>query len=126
MVVGGIGSHLRDGYRVDVLIRLSTLERLSLRLARELVDENGADCTAAVIGPGCVARRASVSWHARVTEGRAGVSDIGIRNTFARDARAGERDRIVVGVYMGNLEKAVSLKFRANNSLMAEFRPPLY
>lgn len=106
-----VGSQLGDiggGYRVfrdtqrklNVLIRLSTPELL-LRLAREVVDEKGADCTAAVIGPGCVARRVRASWHARVTEGRAGVRDMGIRNTFARDARAGDKDRIVVGVYGG-------------------------
>jgi hypothetical protein len=84
----------------DILIRLSVPGRPA-RLAIELVDENGADCTAAVTGPGCVARRVRVSWQARVTEGRTGASDMGIRKTFARDASAGDRDRIVVGVYGG-------------------------
>lgn len=85
----------------NILIRLSTLEPLPFLFANELVDENGADCTAAVIGPGCGdGRRARISWHARETVGRAGVSDMGIRKTFARDARAGDRDRIVM-VYGG-------------------------
>ena len=107
-MLGHASSQLREGVvffvadrgNIDILIRLSTPELL-LRLAREVVDEKGADCTAAVIGPGCVARRVRASWHARVTEGRAGARDMGIRNTFARDARAGDKDRIVVGVYGG-------------------------
>lgn len=85
---------------LNILIRLSVPGRPA-RLAIELVDEKGADCTAAVIGPGCVARRVKVSWQARVTEGRTGANDMGIRKTFARDASAGDRDRIVVGVYGG-------------------------
>ena len=60
------------------------------------VVEKGADCMATVAGLGCT-RRERVSWHARVTDGRAGAIDIGIRKTFARDARAGDKDRIVVG-----------------------------
>jgi len=86
----------------NILIRLSTWAPAFL-FAKELVDENGANCTAAVIGPGCGdGRRARVSWpwHTRETVGRAGVSDMGIRKTFVRDARAGDRDRIVM-VYGG-------------------------
>lgn len=111
------------GNGFNILIRLSVPGRPA-RLAIELVDENGADCTAAVIGPACVARRVSVSWQARVTEGRTGASDMGIRKTFARDASAGDRDRIVVGVY-GVVEEDVAVQFRANNSLTAELSPPL-
>lgn len=62
-----------------------------------LVDENGAVCTAAVVGADC---RDKVSWQTREMAGRAGVNDMGIRKTFARDASAGDRDRIV-GCMMG-------------------------
>lgn len=88
-----------------------------------LVDENGADCTAAVIGPGCVGRRVRVSVHARATLGRAGVSDMGMRKTFARDARAGDRERIVK-VYGGCETRKMLWRFRVNNSLKAESSPP--
>lgn len=96
----------------NVLIRLSTIGPLPFLFANAPVDENGAACTAAVIGPGCGdGRRARVSWQTRETEGRAGVSDMGIRKTFARDARAGDRDRMVV-VYRGNYKARGRLELR--------------
>ena len=85
--------------RGNILIRWSTLGPLLFRLSRVLVEENGADCTAAVIEPGCCVRRARTSWHTREAVGRTGASDIGIRKTFARDARAGDRDRMVGGIW---------------------------
>lgn len=82
---------------LNVLMRLSTTGPFPFFLAKALVDENGAACTAAVTEPSCgEGRRVRVSWHTRETVGRAGVSDMGIRKTFARDASAGDRDRIVV------------------------------
>lgn len=77
-------------------MRLSTIGPFPFLLARALVEENGADCTAAVTGPSCDGRRAKVSWHTRETVGRAGVIDMGIRKTFARDASAGDRERIAM------------------------------
>lgn len=79
-------------------MRLSTLGPPFL-LARALVVENGADCRAAVTGPGCCVWRFRVSWHARVMEGRTGAIDMGILKTFASDARAGDKDRIVEGIF---------------------------
>lgn len=94
----------------NILIRLSTLGPPLFLFAIELVDEKGADCTAAVIGPSCgEGRRAKVSWQTRETVGRAGVSDMGIRKTFARDARAGDRDRIVM-VYGGCKTRGAQLR----------------
>lgn len=83
-------------FRNNILIRLSTVTPFPFLIARALVDENGADCcTPAATGPSCGEdRRAEVSWHTRATDGRAGLSDMGIRKTFARDASAGDRDRI--------------------------------
>lgn len=71
---------------------------LLFRFASALVDEKGASCCAAtVIGLGCAeGRRARVSWHIRLTAGRTGLSDMGIRTALARDAREGCKDRIVV------------------------------
>lgn len=78
-------------------MRLSTMGPFPFFLARALVDENGAACTAAVTEPSCgEGRRVRVSWHTRETVGRAGARDTGIRKTFAREASAGDRDRIVV------------------------------
>lgn len=83
-------------FRNNILIRLSTVAPLPFLTARALVDENGADCcTAAATRPsGGEDRRAEVSWHTLAIDGRAGLSDMGIRNTLARDASAGDRDRI--------------------------------
>jgi hypothetical protein len=78
-------------------MRLSTPEAFFL-LANALVVENDADCRAAVTGPGCCVWRFRVSWHAREIDGRIGAIDIGILNTLARDARAGDKDRIVLGI----------------------------
>lgn len=70
---------------------------LLFRFASALVDEKGASCCAAtVIGLGCAGLRARVSWHIRLTAGRTGLSDMGIRRALARDVRDGCKDRIVV------------------------------
>lgn len=109
----------------DILIRLSTLGPLFFRPSRVLVEENGADCTAAVIGPACCVRRARTSWHTREAVGRTGASDIGIRKTFARDARAGDRDFMVGGIWwMQGTESSV--RSTGDNSLMAESCPPQF
>lgn len=80
-------------------MRLSTTEPPEAFLAAiALVVENGADCRAAVTGPGCCGWRFRVSWHARVIDGRTGAIDIGILKTFARDARAGDKDLILMVV----------------------------
>lgn len=79
-------------------MRLSTTGPLPFLAAIALVVENGADCRAAVTGPGCCVWRFRVSWHAREIDGRTGAIDIGILKTFARDARAGDKDFIVMVV----------------------------
>jgi hypothetical protein len=111
--------------RRDILIRLSTLGPLFFRPSRVLVDENGADCTAAVIGPACCVRRARASWHTREAVGRTGANDIGIRKTFARDARTGDRERMVGDIWwMQGTESSVHST--GDNSLMAESCPPYF
>lgn len=93
----GLGAWIRER-AWNVLMRLSTVAPAFL-LDMALVVENCADCRAAVTGPGCCVWRFRVSWHARVMEGRTGAIDIGILKTFASDARAGDKDRIVVGIF---------------------------
>lgn len=56
----------------------------------------------------------------RLTVGRAGLSDIGMRKTFARDARAGDRERIVVVLVYGGCKRRGRCQYGVNNSLMAE------
>jgi hypothetical protein len=81
----------------NILMRLSTPGPPFL-LASALVVENDADCRAAVTGPGCCVWRFRVSWHTREIDGRTGAIDIGILNTLASDARAGDKDRIVLDI----------------------------
>lgn len=106
-------------------MRLSTTGPFPFLLARALVEENGADCTAAVTEPSCGdGRRAKVSWHTRETLGRAGVSDMGIRKTFARLASAGDRERIVMVYGVCKTRRCARCTYGVNNSLMAESCPP--
>jgi len=79
-------------------MRLSTVGPLPFLLAIALVVENGADCRAAETGTGCCVWRFRVSWHARGIDGRTGAIDIGILKTLTRDARAGDKDRIVLDI----------------------------
>ena len=59
------------------------------------VVENGADCTADRTAPDCGVRLARTSWHMREALGRTGASDMGIRKTLAREARVGDKGRMV-------------------------------
>lgn len=88
--------------------RRSPRGALPLRLSRALVVENDlvADaCTAEVMGPFVVDCK-SASLQARVTDGLVVVWEMGILNTFAREARTGERDRMAsrkIQLVQGNI-----------------------
>ena len=90
-------------------MRLSTVGPFFL-FANALVVEKDADCRAAVTGPGCCVWRFRVSWQAREIDGRTGAIDIGILKTFASDARAGDKDRIVLGIFgVGGVKVSLQL-----------------
>ena len=78
---------------------------LAFLLSNALVVENvleAVGCTAAVIELGpvvvVVLLFTRVSLQSRLRAGRVAVCEIGTLKTFARDARAGERGRIVGGL----------------------------
>jgi hypothetical protein len=123
----GVGEGKAESYCGNVLMRLSTVEPVPFLAAIALVVEKDADCRAAVTGPGCVVWRFRVSWQAREIDGRTGAIDMGILKTFARDARAGDKDFIVMVVLLGggSGKGSMQLSSTGNNSLTAESCPPV-
>lgn len=88
--------------RYVLILRLACGEPLppaAFLLNNALVVENvleAVGCTAAVIGPVVVVLLFTrVSLRSRLMAGRVEVCEIGTLKTFASDARAGERGRIV-------------------------------
>lgn len=81
---------------VYILTRRSPRGPPPFLLSKALVVENDLAAgawTAEVTGP-LVDFFSRVSLHTRVTDGRVDVCEMGILNTFAREARTGERDRM--------------------------------
>jgi hypothetical protein len=97
-VVRGSGGNARE--IKNLLILLSPRGAFLLRFSRALVVEKGRVPTTAADAAGwtgavglCIKR----SLLSRLMAGRAGVWERGILKTFAREARTGERGRIVRG-----------------------------
>ena len=81
---------------IYILTRRSPRGPLPFLLSKALVVENDLAAgawTAEVTGP-LVDFFSRASLHMRVTDGRVDVCEMGILNTFAREASTGERDRM--------------------------------